>query len=242
MVRYNFNYGLTYSSYGVDYKEIFDTIIPKKEVKKMPIIDADTDVSDIIFYYSKGGGWKVCQQINLDVEWYKWLRYESEIEKERVDLINSKNVNEITHKDIEFLKRQKELPNFKKNLDEYFLKHNCNPEISKVVVMCHENPKLLEKIMIDKLTEEELLEAEKKLLNYKQIKELDILGEIVNNFENSYNDLSYVDAFVYHYLADYYYYRSYRDGIQGSNEAYSQRARVYAKALQNRDANIHFRF
>ena len=36
----------------------------------------------------------------------------------------------------------------------------------------------------------------------------------------------------------YYYYHSFRRSIQSSNESFHQRARVYAKALQDRDANI----
>lgn len=204
----------------------------------MRILDADTDDSGFICYYHKGGGWKGHQQIELDVEWYKWLRYKSKIEKERVNRIKSKSPENITHEDVDFLERQKQLSKFKKFFDEYFLKDNHEPEIARVVIGSREHPELLEQIMIDKLTEEELLEAKDKLLNYKNPEEFDKLGKIVNDFENNYESLSYVDAFVYHYLAEYYYYHSFRRSIQSSNESFHQRARVYAKALQDRDANI----
>ena len=175
------------------------------------------------FIYGKGI-WNRNKKIPLEVEWDKWLRYESEIEKEKVALIHSKSIDEITHEDIEFLKRKKTSSQTQEVLKQYLLDGKFTEETWPVIEMCKTNSSLLEKIMIDKLTKEELLEAEKKLSDYKQIKELDTLGEIVNNFENSYDDLSYVDAFVFHYLADYYYYINYRVGMQAANEAYSRRA------------------
>lgn len=175
------------------------------------------------FIYGKGI-WNRNKKIPLEVEWYKWLRYESEIEKERVALIHSKNVNEITHEDIKFLKRKKTSSQTQKVLKQYLLDGTFTEKTWDIVEMCKTDSSLLEKVMIDKLTKEELSEAKKKLSKYKQIKELDILGKIVNNLENSYDDLSYVDAFVFHYLADYYYYINYRVGMQAANEAYYRRA------------------
>ena len=183
--------------------------------------------------------WDFMKKIPLDVEWYKWLNYESETEKERIALINSKSASEITHEDIDFLKRQKQLPHIKETLENYLLTGKYDEEDWDTISICKENDHLLEKVMIDKLTKEELLKAKEKLLNYES-ESLDKLSDIVKDLEDNYASLSYVDAFAFHYLSEHYYYFVYRKGWQTSNAEYYKKALISEKIRQ--DSAIAARF
>lgn len=185
-------------------------------------------------------GWDVGKKIPLDVECYKWLSYESEKKKERVALINSKNADEITRKDVAFLEEQKHLTYIKKILRDYLLTGNFNKKTWKIISMCKENDDFLKTIMIDKLTKQELLEAKEKLLNYKS-ETLEKLSKIVRNFENNYDTLSYIDAYVFHYLSEYYYYYDYRAHWQALNDENYRKALISEKMREDSAIAAKFR-
>lgn len=185
--------------------------------------------------------WRLNKKIPLEVEYYKWLSYETETEKERIALIHSKNVSEITHEDIDFLKRQKQLTHIKETLENYLLTSKYNEEDWNTISICKENNHLLEQVMIDKLTKEELLKAKEKLLNYES-KTLDKLFDIVKDFEDNYESLSYVDAFAFHYLSEYYYYNVYRANWQTMNAENYKRALITEKIRQDSAIAARFRF
>ncbi len=143
----------------------------------------------------------ILEGITPSIEWQKWLSYEPDFEKNRIEYLETKKESELSHEEtneLNFYRRNKffadmfKLYNTKKcNLSEYMLVYDF---------MSNES---IEKIMLSKLTNEELEYAKKEINRLNEIPEKE-LSIKVNEGKNLavYEKLSIVDSYILHVIAN----------------------------------------
>lgn len=139
--------------------------------------------------------------ITPSIEWQKWLSYEPDFEKNRIEYLESKKESELSHEETNELNFYKRNKLFAKLFKIYDAK-KCTPSEYMLVYDFMSNESI-EKLMLSKLTSEELEYAKKEINRLSEIpeKELSIKVNEEKNLE-IYEKLSMVDSFILHVIAN----------------------------------------
>ena len=145
--------------------------------------------------------------ISPDIEWIKWLSYEPEFESKRIEYLNSKKISELSYEELE------EALSYSRNkiLTELFKMYSVNECSEKDYMkvydyMCNES---IEKLMLKKLTFEELQYAEQEITRLIGVPKEQLIAKINEEQKpEKYEQLSMIDAYILHKISDINYVRS----------------------------------
>lgn len=133
------------------------------------------------------------------IEWIKWLSYEPEFEKNRIEHLNSKGSNNLSYEELNELDHYMK----RKRMAQLFKKYDCK-ECSKkeyMEVYSYMSNESIITLMLDKLTVQEIKYAEeeiKKLITGSS-EELPKKIKVESQKEN-YLSLPMVDAYILHII------------------------------------------
>lgn len=152
----------------------------------------------------------VIGNISPDVEWIKWLSYESEFEKNRIEYLNSKKISELSYEELE------EVISYRRNkiygrLFKIYGTSECSEEDYMKVYdyMCNES---IEKLMLKKLTSEELRYARQEITRLSKVPKEQLSAKVnEEQILEKYEQLSMVDSYILHIISDINYARSISD-------------------------------
>mgnify|MGYP000711264490 CR=1 FL=1 len=143
------------------------------------------------------------------IEWIKWLSYEPEFEKKRIEYLDSKK-SELSYEEIE------EVTNYNRNkifagLFMVYGTSECSQEDYMRVYdyMCNES---IEELMLKKLTSEELKYAREEITRLNKISKEQLSVKVkYEQIREKYEQLSMVDSYILHIISDINYVRSLPD-------------------------------
>lgn len=143
----------------------------------------------------------------LAMEYLKWISYIPKNEQLKVNCILSKTARRLSLKEISILQK------FKKNqeLVEILKRYRSDKCLNKDVLDVYNlmNRKSLEKIIREKLTKDELEEANKIVAEYKKMSDQELNNYIfTNKKQENYEKLSIIESYVYHEINKEFYLRS----------------------------------
>ena len=96
----------------------------------------------------------VIGNVSPDIEWIKWLSYEPEFEKKRIEYFDSKKVSELSYEELEEASSYSRNKIFARLFKIYGTSECSEEDYMKVYdYMCNES---IEELMLRKLTSEEL--------------------------------------------------------------------------------------
>ena len=139
---------------------------------------------------------------NVDpyIEWIKWLSYIPEFQKERIQYLNSKTVEELTLEEIDELRTYK----YQKKMLELFKIYGTN-KISKEEYMEVYNfmeTESIDKLMISKLSKQELKYAKEQIQYFTKISSEELRKKVkIEQKEENYLNLSMVDSYILHLIS-----------------------------------------
>jgi hypothetical protein len=149
----------------------------------------------------------VIGNINPLIEWIKWLNYEPEFEKIRMEYLDTKKVSELTLEELEEASKYIRNRIFARLFKIYGTKDCSEEDYMRVYdYMTHES---INELMLSKLTSEELKYAKEKINYFSQIS-FDELNVKVKNEKQPeiYAELSMADSYVLHVISDINYKRN----------------------------------
>ena len=135
------------------------------------------------------------------VQWLKWLNYVPDFQKDRLDFINCKALSNLNLADSIFLQEMEKNNELIKLFDR-FSSGECSVQDRIDVMKYVESDGKLEKLMLSKLTFEELSDVKQKISLLRQNSEflesmLYVMWDV-----NIYSELSMVDSFVAYCAAE----------------------------------------
>ena len=149
----------------------------------------------------------ITSNITPDIEWLKWLSYEPDFEKKRMEYLNSKTIAELSYEELE------EAMNYKENqvwarLFKLYGTNTCSEEDYMEVYdfMAKEN---IEDLMLSKLTVEELQYAKKEIIRLSKMPK-EQLNIKVKEEQEKYAELSMVDSYILHIISNINYEKNIR--------------------------------
>ena len=145
--------------------------------------------------------------ISPDIEWNKWLSYESEFEKNWIEYLDSKRVSELSYEELE------EAIGYRKNkifveLFKIYGTSECFQEDYMKVYdyMCNES---IEKLMLKKLTSEELKYAREEITRLNKVSKEQLSVKVkYEQIREKYEQLSMVDSYILHVISKINFVRS----------------------------------
>ena len=152
----------------------------------------------------------VIGNISPDVEWIKWLSYDSEFEKKRIEYLNSKKISELSYEELEEAIRYRRNKIYSRLFKIYGTNECSEEDYMKVYdYMCNES---IEELMLKKLTSEELRYARQEITRLSKVPK-EQLSDKVNEEQKleKYEQLSMVDSYILHIISDINYARSISD-------------------------------
>ena len=148
---------------------------------------------------------KTIVNVSPDVEWLKWLSYEPEFEKNRIEYFDSKKVSELSLEELAEASRYIKNRVFAELFKIYGTSECSKEDYMKVYeYMCNES---IEELMISKLTPEELQYAKQEITRLSKIPS-DQLSCIIKEEQEKYEQLSMVDSYILHIISGIDYARS----------------------------------
>ena len=172
--------------------------------------------------------WEHSMPIDKVRQALKLLSFNSDTENERINEVAKKLPSNITKEDIEYFNRYKNIQKYLEILVKYKQQNNLTREDWKILNEClYEN---LEKIILDKLSKEELLKLKEKLNEYCKTS-MERLKIIILEYEKKYDDLNLQDASIYYFLSSFYYQKKYIITIHQMNEEFYESMKKYDSIL-----------
>lgn len=177
--------------------------------------------------------WNVIGNVSPDIEWIKWLSYEPEFEKKRIEYFDSKKVSELSYEELEEASRYSRNKIFARLFKIYSTGECSEEDYMKVYdYMCNES---IEELMLSRLTSEELRYARQEITRLSEVPK-EQLSAKVNEEQRpeKYEQLSMVDSYILHIISDIDYARGISDLNRKietqleQNEIMSQRSLYYA--------------
>lgn len=146
---------------------------------------------------------------NVDpyIEWIKWLSYIPEFEKKRIEYFDSKKISELTYEELEEASRYSRNKIFARLFKIYGTSECSEEDYMKVYdYMCSES---IEKLMLSKLTSEELRYAKQEITKLSKVSKEQIRAKL-NEEEKpeKYECLSMVDSYILHIISKINFARS----------------------------------
>lgn len=154
----------------------------------------------------KSGGTIICgdgsRNIQPNIEWSKWLSYEPEFEKERIQYFDSKKVSELSYEELEEASRYSKNKIFAR-LFKIYGTNECSEDNAMKVYdyMSHES---IENLMLSKLTLKELQYAKQEIARLSKVPKEQLSNKIKQD-QGNYEQLSMVDSYILHYICNINY-------------------------------------
>lgn len=142
------------------------------------------------------------------MEWAKWLSYEPDFEKKRIEELETKK--ELSYEETNELNLYKRNKVFAK-LFKLYNANKCEPQdyMSVYNFMAKES---IEKLMISKLTKEELTYAKEKIDRLSKLPNNELNAKINEEKQSQvYKNLSMVDSYILHIIADINFVRYFNE-------------------------------
>lgn len=149
----------------------------------------------------------VIGNISPDIEWIKWLSYEPEFEKKRIEYFDSKKISELSYEELEEASRYSRNKIFARLFKIYGTSECSEEDYMKVYdYMCNES---IEKLMLSKLTSEELRYAKQEITRLSEVSKEQLSAKVNEEQKpERYEQLSMVDSYILHIISDIDYARS----------------------------------
>ena len=188
---------------------------------------------------SKSGGkvkvihGNVFGNVSPDIEWSKWLSYEPEFEKKRIEYFDSKKISELSYEELEEVNRYRRNKVFARLFRIYGTSECSEEDYMKVYnYMCNES---IEELMLSKLTFEELQYAKQEIIRLSKFSKEQLNVKIKEEQKvNVYSQLSMVDSYILHFISNINYARNMFDSNKRihaqleQNEVMRQKSLYYA--------------
>lgn len=141
------------------------------------------------------------------IEWIKWLSYEPEFEKNRIEHLNSKGINNLSYEEINelnyYMKRKRMAQLFKK-----YDNMECSKEEYMEVYSYMSNESIIN-LMSSKLTRDEIQYAKEEITRLIELSNEELNKKIkIESQKNYYLNLSMVDAYILHIIDRIIYVRN----------------------------------
>lgn len=174
----------------------------------------------------------VIGNISPDIEWIKWLSYEPEFEKQRIKYFDSKKVSELSYEELEEAIGYSKNKALVKLFKAYGTDQCSEDDYMKVYDYMHNES--IEKLMLSKLTLEELHYAKKEITRLSKVKKEQLSIKVSEEKKiEKYEQLSMVDSYVLHVISDINYTRSLNDLNNEIKAQIDQNRAVGQKSLAN---------
>lgn len=149
----------------------------------------------------------VIGNISPDIEWIKWLSYEPEFEKKRIEYFDSKKISELSYEELEEASRYSRNKIFARLFKIYGTSECSEEDYMKVYdYMCNES---IEKLMLSKLTSEELRYAKQEITRLSEVSKEQLSAKVNEEQKpERYEQLSMADSYILHIISDIDYARS----------------------------------
>lgn len=175
----------------------------------------------------------VIGNVSPDIEWIKWLSYEPEFEKKRIEYFDSKKISELSYEELEEVSSYSRNKIFARLFKIYGTSECSEEDYMKVYdYMCNES---IEELMLKKLTSEELRYARQEIIRLSKVPKEQLSAKVNEEQKpEKYEQLSMVDSYILHIISDIDYARSMSDlnkKIEAQleqNEIMRQRSLYYA--------------
>lgn len=159
-----------------------------------------------------GNGAKIIHGENIGnvdpyIEWIKWLSYIPEFEKKRIEYFDSKKISELTYEELEEASRYSRNKIFARLFKIYGTSECSEEDYMKVYdYMCSES---IEKLMLSKLTSEELRYAKQEITKLSKVSKEQIRTKLNEEQKpEKYEQLSMVDSYILHVISKINFARS----------------------------------
>ena len=159
-----------------------------------------------------GNGTKIIHGGNIGnvdpyIEWIKWLSYIPEYEKKRIEYFDSKKISELTYEELEEASRYSRNKIFARLFKIYGTRECSEEDYMKVYdYMCSES---IEKLMLSKLTSEELQYAKQEITKLSKVSKEQIRTKLNEEQKpEKYEQLSMVDSYILHVISKINFARS----------------------------------
>lgn len=133
------------------------------------------------------------------IEWIKWLSYEPEFEKNRIEHLISKGINNLSYEEINELKYYMK----RKRMAQLFKKYDCK-ECSKeeyMEVYSYMSNESIINLMSSKLTRDEIQYAKEEITRLIELSNEELNKKIrIESQKDNYLNLSMVDAYILHII------------------------------------------
>ena len=141
------------------------------------------------------------------IEWIKWLSYEPEFEKNRIEHLNSKGSNNLSYEELNeldhYMKRKRMAQLFKK-----YDNMECSKEEYMEVYSYMSNESIIT-LMLDKLTIQEIKYANEEITRLRELSNEDLSQKIrTESQKDNYLNLSMVNAYILHIIDRINYVRN----------------------------------
>ena len=175
----------------------------------------------------------VIGNVSPDIEWIKWLSYEPEFEKKRIEYFDTKKESELSYEELEEASKYSRNKIFAKLFKIYGTSECSEEDYMRVYdYMCNES---IEELMLSKLTSEELKYAKKEIIRLSKVSKEQLSAKVKEEQKpENYAQLSMVDSYILHIISDINYARSMSDlnrkidAQLEQNEVMRQRSLYYA--------------
>lgn len=135
------------------------------------------------------------EKILPELEWEKWLSYETNFEKERMKKLLQKNSVELTPEELKEISKYKRSKIFANLLEIYLKGASSREEILLIADFIDRHS--IEEVMIAKLTYEELQFANQEMVKLNKMPQEE-LRRIIEKEKQEYQTLSMVDSYILH--------------------------------------------
>lgn len=159
-----------------------------------------------------GNGTKIIHGGNIGnvdpyIEWIKWLSYIPEYENKRIEYFDSKKISELTYEELEEASRYSRNKIFARLFKIYGTRECSEEDYMKVYdYMCSES---IEKLMLSKLTSEELQYAKQEITKLSKVSKEQIRTKLNEEQKpEKYEQLSMVDSYILHVISKINFARS----------------------------------
>ena len=171
-------------------------------ISKIMVKELNKSGSQVKFIYGNVFG-----NIPPIIEWIKWLSYEPEFEKNRIEHLNSKGINNLSYEEINelnyYMKRKRMAQLFKK-----YDNMECSKEEYMEVYSYMSNESIIN-LMLDKLTIQEIKYANEEITRLRELSNEDLSQKIrIESQKDNYLNLSMVNAYILHIIDRINYVRN----------------------------------
>lgn len=171
-------------------------------ISKIMVKELNKSGSQVKFIYGNVFG-----NIPPIIEWIKWLSYEPEFEKNRIEHLISKGINNLSYEEINelnyYMKRKRMAQLFKK-----YDNMECSKEEYMEVYSYMSNESIIN-LMSSKLTRDEIQYAKEEITRLIELSNEELNKKIkIESQKNYYLNLSMVDAYILHIIDRIIYVRN----------------------------------